>query len=114
MTSIARRAAGIAAAGLLAALVTLIPADRASGATAAVVSIESFAFAPTVLTVPVGTTVTWSNHDEETHTVTAVAGTFRSSGLGTDETFSETFTQPGTYPYFCALHPHMRATVVVK
>lgn len=114
-TSIGRRRVGLAVAGLLAGLlVALIAADHASASTAAIVSIEHFAFAPSVLTVPLGTTVTWTNHDEETHTVTSVAGTFGSAGLDMDETFSQTFTKPGTYSYFCALHPRMRATVVVK
>jgi plastocyanin len=78
------------------------------------VEIKEFRYAPTVLTVPVGTTVKWVNHDEEPHTVTSATGRFRSAGLEHDETFSQTFDAPGTYAYACALHPHMKATVVVK
>jgi plastocyanin len=77
-------------------------------------SIEHFKFLPPTLTVMPGTTVTWVNHDEETHTVTSGTGVFASAGLDHDEKFSHTFTAPGTYTYFCALHPMMRATVVVK
>ena len=76
--------------------------------------IEHFKFEPTSVTVPRGTSVTWVNHDEETHTVTSASGAFASPALEHDQTFSHTFAQPGTYTYFCALHPHMRATIVVK
>jgi plastocyanin len=76
--------------------------------------IEHFAFEPSTVTVARGTTVTWVNHDEETHTVTSRSGAFTSPALEVDQAFSHTFAQPGTYSYFCALHPHMRATIVVK
>jgi amicyanin len=78
------------------------------------VTIERFQFMPPALTVPVGTTVTWVNHDADTHTVTSPAGVFASPALETDETFAYTFNAPGTYAYFCALHPHMKSTVVVE
>jgi plastocyanin len=99
------------AIGLLVALDLL---GQAPAGTGAAVSIEKFQYGPNVLTVPVGTTVTWTNHDEETHTVTSATGAFSSAGLANDETFAQTFTRPDSYQYFCALHPHMRATVVVK
>ena len=83
-------------------------------ATPATIDIKGFKFAPSALTVPVGTTVTWVNHDEETHTVTSATGAFGSAGLTNDDTFKQTFAKPGTYEYFCKLHPYMRATVVVK
>ena len=83
-------------------------------ATAPSVTIEEFKFMPATVTVPVGTTVTWVNRDEESHTVTSATGAFGSAGLSHAETFARTFTRPGTYQYFCALHPHMKATVVVK
>ena len=78
------------------------------------VGIREFAFVPRTLTVSVGTTVTWTNRDEEPHTVTSANGDFSSPGLDTDEAFSRKFTAPGTYTYFCALHPHMTATIIVK
>ena len=93
---------------------SMLMATHASAASAVSVDIKDFTFAPVRLTVPVGATVTWTNHDEETHTVTSATGAFRSAGLGNEESFSETFTDPGTYQYFCALHPHMKATVIVR
>ncbi|MEB4208224.1 cupredoxin family copper-binding protein [Mycobacterium sp. 94-17] len=77
------------------------------------VSIDGFAFAPVTLTVPAGTTVTWTNRDEEPHTVAAGDGSFRSPGMGTGATFSHTFSTVGTFDYVCSIHPMMRGTVVV-
>src|SRR5204863_7291726 len=77
------------------------------------VQIKQFAFVPARLTVPVGASVTWTNADEEPHTVTAVDRAYTSTGLEHEETYTHRFTAPGTYTYFCALHPHMTATVVV-
>jgi plastocyanin len=77
------------------------------------VSINNFAFAPATLTVPVGTTVTWTNHDEEPHTVVANDGSFHSPSLGTNATFSYTFSTAGTFAYICSIHPFMHGTVVV-
>jgi len=78
------------------------------------VQIHQFKFLPAQLTVPVGATVTWTNGDEETHTVTATDRAYTSTGLEHGEKFAHRFTAPGTYTYFCALHPHMTATVVVR
>jgi len=77
------------------------------------VAIQNFAFAPATLTVKVGTTVTWTNRDEEPHTVTAQNGTFRSPGMGTGATYSYTFTRAGSVDYLCTIHPFMHGTVVV-
>lgn len=85
-----------------------------SAATKLEVRIKDFAFQPKSLEVPVGATVTWTNADEDAHTVTSSSGAFSSPGLDHGETFSQTFTAPGTYDYHCALHPHMTAHVVVK
>jgi len=87
----------------------------APAATPATVTIGNFTFGPAALTVPTGTTVTWINADDTPHTV--VAGethAFRSKALDTDERFSFTFNRPGTYAYFCSLHPHMIGKIVVK
>ena len=78
------------------------------------VEIKEFKYGPAELTVRTGSTVTWTNHDEEPHTITSATGAFASAGLSHDETFTQTFTHPGTYAYFCALHPQMRATVTVR
>ena len=95
------------------------PAGTASatGSPAAVagdqVSIDNFAFAPATLTVKAGSTVTWTNHDEEPHTVAASDGSFHSPGMGTGATFSHTFSTAGKFDYVCSIHPMMHGTVVV-
>ncbi|OMC54221.1 hypothetical protein A5747_17125 [Mycobacterium sp. IS-836] len=77
------------------------------------VSIDNFAFAPATLTVKVGSTVTWTNRDEEPHTVAASDGSFHSPGMGTGATFSHTFPTAGKFDYVCSIHPMMHGTVVV-
>jgi plastocyanin len=95
------------------------PAGTASatGSLAAVpgdaVSIDNFAFAPATLTVKAGSTVTWTNHDEEPHTVAAIDGSFHSPGMGTGATYSHTFPTAGKFDYVCSIHPMMHGTVVV-
>ena len=91
----------------------LAVATTGDAATTPSVQIKQFAFVPGTLTVPVGTTVTWTNADDETHTVTAVDKAYTSTGLEHSATYSHRFTTSGTYTYFCMLHPHMTATVVV-
>ncbi len=80
------------------------------------INIDNFSFAPGALVIAPGTRVTWTNRDDIPHTVTDAAGqrAFRSSALDTGDAFSYTFTQSGTYHYFCSLHPRMEGTVVVK
>ena len=77
------------------------------------VSIDNFAFVPATLTVPAGSTVTWTNHDEEPHTVAASDGSFHSPGMGSQGTYSHTFATAGRFDYVCSIHPFMHATVVV-
>ncbi|HEY8716522.1 MAG TPA: cupredoxin family copper-binding protein [Candidatus Acidoferrum sp.] len=78
------------------------------------VKIDNFSFGPTTLTVAAGSTVTWVNHDDIPHTVVSTDGAFKSKVLDTDEQFSFTFTKPGTYAYFCSIHPKMTGTLVVQ
>jgi plastocyanin len=78
------------------------------------VDIQDSRFLPPSLTVPVGTTVRWINHDEDIHTVNSMTGLFGSKGLDLDEEYSHTFTAPGEYPYTCDLHPRMRGTIAVN
>ena len=78
------------------------------------VKIDNFSFGPAELTMPVGTTITWTNRDDIPHTVVSTGKVFKSKVLDTDEKFSFTFDKPGTYPYFCSLHPKMTAKVVVQ
>ena len=80
---------------------------------AAEVKIGNFTFGPQELKVKAGTTVTWTNEDDIPHTVVS-PNNFRSKALDTDGAYSFTFTTPGTYKYFCSLHPHMTSTVVVE
>jgi plastocyanin len=80
------------------------------------VVIDNFKFEPRQLTVTAGTKVTWVNRDDVPHTATSVARpkAFDSKTLDTDQQFSQVFTTPGTYAYFCAVHPHMRGEIIVK
>ena len=78
------------------------------------VRIDNFTFNPDRLVVRAGETVTWINEDDIPHTVVSSSKTFKSKALDTDDTYSFTFTAPGVYEYFCSLHPHMKATIVVE
>jgi plastocyanin len=93
------------------------PTTSATGSAAPVagdaVSIDNFAFVPATLTVRVGSTVTWTNHDEEPHTIAASDGSFHSPGMGSQATYSHTFPTAGKFDYICSIHPFMHATVVV-
>ena len=80
----------------------------------AAVKIDNFTFNPPVLTVKAGTTVTFTNNDDIPHTVVAKDKTFRSKTLDTDDSYTFTFTTPGSFAYFCSLHPHMTGTIVVE
>jgi plastocyanin len=78
------------------------------------VKIDNFSFGPAALTVAAGTTVTWTNRDDIPHTVVSDDKVFKSKVLDTDEKFSFTFAKPGTYSYFCSVHPKMTGKVVVQ
>ncbi len=93
-------------------LAVLIPDARALEPVP--VDIRDSRYLPPTLTVPVGSTVRWTNRDEETHTVTSTTGRFGSPGLDLDETYTYTFTTPGMYPYTCDLHPIMGGMIVVQ
>jgi len=77
------------------------------------VVVDNFSFAPEAAAVPVGTTVTWTNRDDVPHNIVSTDRQFKSPALDTDEQFSHRFDRPGTYPYFCSLHPKMTGRVVV-
>ena len=81
--------------------------------TAVPVTIDNFVFEPARVTVKVGTTVTWTNHDDIPHTVVS-AGKYRSKTMDTDDSFSFTFTSACDYKYFCSLHPHMTGMIKVE
>lgn len=102
--------------GQAAAAASTAPASAApsvAGASAGSVKIANFAFGPASLTVKVGATVTWTNSDSPTHTVTADDGSFDSGNIAPGATFKQTFTKAGTYTYHCAIHSSMTASVTV-
>jgi plastocyanin len=103
----------IAVLPLLAGSPSVTANDQSSAANAAV-KIDNFVFGPQTLTVPVGTTVTWTNSDDIPHTAVSTDGLFKSKVMDTDEKFSYTFTKAGTYPYYCTIHPKMTGKVVVQ
>jgi plastocyanin len=105
----------VAAAILLFAAGRGFVANAQQPSTASVeVKIDNFSFGPAALTVAVGTTVTWTNRDDIPHTVVSDDKVFKSKVLDTDEKFSFTFIKPGTYPYFCSVHPKMTGKVIVQ
>lgn len=105
------RAAFLAAA--FAAGSSLAMGGPATGSPPLVIHIKDFAYAPSPLTIHVGDSVTFVNDDDEAHTVTARDKSFDSLGLDAKGSWKHAFTKPGTYAYFCALHPYMKATIVV-
>lgn len=78
------------------------------------IEIKDHRYLPDKLTVAAGTKVTWINHDQDPHTVAENNKIFHSSALDTNDSYAYTFTTPGTYKYFCTLHPTMLGTVIVK
>jgi plastocyanin len=80
------------------------------------VTIDNFSFAPASVTVPLGATVQWINRDDIPHTVVSDdnGATFKSKALDTDDKFAFTFAKPGTYSYFCSIHPRMTGKIVVQ
>jgi len=105
---------------LVAASAVLLPSSRTGSearppAAQAEVKIDNFTYTPVTVTVAAGTTVKWTNRDDIPHTVVSEdKTTFKSKALDTDDSFSYTFVRPGTYIYFCSIHPKMTAKVVVQ
>ena len=101
--------------GLLAALIlTTFLGPEAKAEAAPSVHIDNFTFTPQEITITRGTTLTWVNDDDIPHTVAETGQAFRSKAMDTEQKFSFTFTEPGTYDYLCSLHPHMQGKVIVK
>jgi plastocyanin len=86
----------------------------ADTADATKIIVKDFAFNPTPLTVKTGSTVTWTNMDNEPHTVVSDTGVFKSGGMDTNDSFSFKFDKPGTYHFTCSIHPRMVGTVIVQ
>jgi plastocyanin len=116
-----RLAAGRSARALSAAVIlgSMLGAALAFTTVAAqetqnVVSIDNFTFSPKELTVSVGATVKWVNHDDIPHSIVDKKIAFRSKALDTDDSYSYTFASAGEFNYFCGLHPHMVGKIIVK
>ena len=90
--------------------------DIPAAASSDQVEIGNFSFSPMTLTVAPGTKVTWTNHDDIPHTVVSDDDPhlFKSPPLDTDDAYSVIFQKPGTYRYFCSVHPKMVGTIIVK
>jgi len=115
--SVLRAATQMTALAVLGLTLAILAGTASAGEnpTGSQITIDNFSFAPATLTVSAGTKVTWVNHDDIPHTVVSEdKATFRSQALDTDEKFSFTFAKPGTYTYFCSIHPKMTAKVVVQ
>ena len=101
--------------GATAALFAAAPSMPLEGAVnSAAIQIDNFHYSPPTLVVAPGTTVTWTNDDDSPHSVREKDGKFKSAALDTDDKFSQTFTAPGEYEYFCSIHPYMTGKIVVK
>ena len=110
----------ISRAAMTAAVMVAVLGGGGAAATAATTSpaattihIKDFAYRPTPVTIHVGDRVTFVNDDDEAHTVTAADKSYDSGGLDTGNRWEHVFTKAGTYSYFCALHPYMKASIVV-
>jgi plastocyanin len=114
--------AGLAAVVMVAVVLLLAGSPNVTantqqaGSATTEVKIDNFSFGPGTITVAVGTTVTWINRDDIPHTVVSTDDpkAFKSKVMDTDEKFSYTFAKPGTYPYFCSIHPKMTGKVIVQ
>ncbi|MGB7552960.1 MAG: cupredoxin family copper-binding protein [Candidatus Korobacteraceae bacterium] len=95
-------------------LITCAAAAPANASSEIAINIDNFSFSPATITVPVDTTVRWTNHDDIPHTVVSEDKVFKSQALDSDGDFTYTFTKPGTYSYFCSIHPKMVGKVVVQ
>ena len=107
----------IAGAALVLVAGLVVHSSKATGQAAPAtleVKVDNFTFAPETLTVSANSTVTWTNKDDVPHVIASTDGLFRSKGLDTDDHYSFRFTKPGTYKYYCSIHPKMTGTIVVQ
>jgi plastocyanin len=108
-------AAALGAATAVMITVVVLPVWAQGSAADLAVSIHNFTFAPQTLTVKAGSTVTWNNKDDTVHGIASDNNAFpKSKALDTDDIYAFTFTTPGTYKYFCYVHPYMKGTIVVQ
>lgn len=102
------------ASSLIVASASRLGAGEAEKPPVTSIAIDNFSFTPREVTVKEGSTITWVNHDDVPHTVVSKDQKFRSKALDTNDQFSFTFTNAGTYVYFCSVHPIMVGKVIVK
>ncbi len=94
--------------------ITDVPLESDSAPIAARdIVLDNFTFQPGTAAVPVGSTITWTNHDDVPHTIVSTERMFKSPVLDTDGQFTHQFDAPGTYKYFCSIHPKMTGEIVV-
>ena len=86
---------------------------QAAPAQATQITVDNFTFSPEIAEVSVNSTVNWTNKDDVPHVIASTDGMFRSKGLDTDDHYSFKFTKPGTYSYYCSIHPKMTGKVIV-
>jgi plastocyanin len=110
------RKLAILAAMLATAMLVVAPALAQGNATTEVVTMQGLEYTPSEITVAPGTTVRWVNQDQADHTVTSdePGGPLDSGVLGEGQSFEYTFETPGTFTYFCEIHPFMTASVTVS
>ena len=112
---VAAAALSLAGSALAASTATREQAAADTGGPTYRVQIHDFAFSPKEITVPVGARIVWTNRDDEPHTIVSAAGAFKpSQALDTDDSFSAILDKPGTYAYFCGIHPMMVGKITVK
>jgi len=100
---------------LLLALSYAPTAGAADNSAPVAITIDNFSFTPQEVKVKAGTTIVWTNRDDIPHTVVSTDGSsFKSKALDTDDKFTTTLTKPGTYPYYCSIHPKMTGKIVVE
>ncbi len=99
---------------MLAGTLSLAQSPASSPAPSTTVTIDNFTFSPMTIEVQRGATIKWINKDDIPHVVASTVGTFKSRAIDTDGSFVFTFTEPGTYEYYCSVHPKMTGKIVVK
>ena len=104
----------LGAAVLISQCFAINTAMAAEASKTAQVNISDFEYSPATVTIPVGGTVTWTNHDTASHTVTSNDKIIQSNTLAPGASYSHTFTKIGTYNYFCSIHPTMKGEIIVQ
>lgn len=104
----------VVAASLMGSGLLGMSAQAQKAPTAAEVKIDNFTFEPATLTVKAGTAITWTNRDDIPHKLVSTDLPFSSKTLDTDDKFTFAPAKPGTYTYFCSIHPKMTGKIIVE